>query len=68
MPFADDIRKYSFPSLTELISKKGERIMIHPSLPTKVQFDAMDEFVDAMDLMHAGDKDESGYERRHALS
>lgn len=61
MPFADDVRKYSFPSLEHLVSQKGETITDHPFIPTTEQMDAMDRFVDAMDLMQAGDKDESGY-------
>ena len=60
MPFADDVRKYAFPSLDNLISKKGERVTTHPFLPTEEQLKVMDDFVDAMDLMKAGDKDEHG--------
>ncbi len=60
MPFADDVRMYTFPSLNELVSKKGEKITEHPHKPTKEQEDAMDNFVDAMDIMQAGDKDENG--------
>jgi ATP-dependent DNA helicase 2 subunit 2 len=61
MPFADDVRKYTFASLDKLVSKKGELITEHPYLPTKEQLDAMDKFVDSMDLMDAGDKDQDGY-------
>lgn len=60
MPFADDVRKYTFASLDQLVSKKGEAIKEHPYIPTKAQITAMDEFVDAMDLMDAGEKDEEG--------
>lgn len=60
MPFADDVRKYTFQSLENLVSRKGEKIMTHPYLPTENQLDAMDKFVDAMDLMQAGDKDDEG--------
>lgn len=60
MPFADDVRKYTFASLDHLVSKKGEVIQQHPYLPTDSQLDAMENFVDAMDLMAAGDKDEEG--------
>ncbi|EGN94086.1 hypothetical protein SERLA73DRAFT_114994 [Serpula lacrymans var. lacrymans S7.3] len=60
MPFADDVRKYNFASLDYLMSKKGERIMKHPYIPTDDQLSAMENFVDAMDLMDAGDKDEEG--------
>ncbi|KII86366.1 hypothetical protein PLICRDRAFT_700428 [Plicaturopsis crispa FD-325 SS-3] len=61
MPFADDVRKYTFASLDNVISKKGEVITKHPYIPTESQMEAMDAFVDAMDLMEAGDKDDDGY-------
>ena len=60
MPFADDVRRYTFASLTNLVNKKGEVLTEHPYLPTKGQIDAMGNFVDAMDLMDAGEKDEEG--------
>ncbi|KAG6902972.1 hypothetical protein C0995_008545 [Termitomyces sp. Mi166 len=60
MPFADDVRKYTFASLDHLVNKKGEVLTEHPFIPTEEQLDAMDNFVDAMDLMDAGDKDEEG--------
>ncbi|KAJ7785660.1 SPOC domain-like protein [Mycena metata] len=60
MPFADDVRKYTFASLDKLVSKKGEVLKEHPFLPTEAQMEAMDEFVDKMDLMDAGEKDEEG--------
>jgi ATP-dependent DNA helicase 2 subunit 2 len=64
MPFSDDVRKYTFASLDKLVSKKGE-VKDHPYIPTANQLTAMDNFVDAMDLMHAGEKDETGYVRVH---
>lgn len=60
MPFADDVRHYTFPSLFTLVSRSGEKITKHPYIPTEEQLEAMDDFVDAMDLMEAGDKDENG--------
>ncbi|KAF7986188.1 hypothetical protein HWV62_38598 [Athelia sp. TMB] len=60
MPFADDVRKYTFGSLETLVNKKGEVVDKHPYLPTDEQQEAMDNFVDAMDLMYAGEKDEEG--------
>lgn len=60
MPFADDVRKYTFASLDHLVNKKGEILTEHPYLPTQEQLDKMDDFVDAMDLMAAGEKDENG--------
>ncbi|KAF9259906.1 ku80-like protein [Marasmius fiardii PR-910] len=60
MPFADDVRKYTFASLDRLVSKKGEILTEHPYIPTEEQQEAMDDLVDAMDLMEAGPKDEEG--------
>lgn len=60
MPFADDVRKYTFASLDVLVNKKGERVVEHPYIPTEEQLEAMDSFVDAMDLSTAGEKDEDG--------
>ncbi|KAJ7771956.1 SPOC like C-terminal domain-containing protein [Mycena maculata] len=60
MPFADDVRKYTFASLDKLISKKGEVLAEHAYIPNEKQLEAMDNFVDAMDLMDAGEKDEEG--------
>lgn len=61
MPFADDIRKYMFPSLDRLVNRQGELVTRHPYLPTEEQLEAMDDFVEAMDLTEAGEKDEEGY-------
>ncbi|KAH9938974.1 SPOC domain-like protein [Epithele typhae] len=60
MPFADDVRNYSFASLETLVNKKGEVVKEHPYLPTEEQMDAMEAFVDAMDLSDAGEKNEEG--------
>ncbi|KAI0039555.1 SPOC domain-like protein [Auriscalpium vulgare] len=60
MPFADDVRKYTFPPLEHLVNKKSEHVTKHPYIPTDEQLEAMENFVDAMDLMDAGDKDEEG--------
>jgi ATP-dependent DNA helicase 2 subunit 2 len=61
MPFADDVRKYTFASLNTLLSKDGHEVKTHAYLPTDEQMNIMDDFVDSMDLMEAGDKDEEGY-------
>lgn len=42
------------------MNKKGELLTDHPFIPTKEQLDVMDNFVDAMDLMDAGEKDDEG--------
>ncbi|KAH9949516.1 SPOC domain-like protein [Amylocystis lapponica] len=60
MPFAEDVRNFPFASLDRLVTRKGEVLEQHPYLPTTEQMDAMENFVDAMDLMDAGEKDENG--------
>lgn len=60
MPFADDLRKYTFQSLDKFYNRKGETIEHHPNIPTDEMMTAMDKFVDSMDLMDAGEKDEEG--------
>ncbi|KAI0693769.1 SPOC domain-like protein [Cerioporus squamosus] len=60
MPFAEDVRNFPFASLETLVNKKGEIVTEHPYLPTKEQMEAMEDFVDAMDLSDAGEKDEEG--------
>ena len=61
MPFADDVRKYNFASLDRLINKKGQLVEQHPYLPSDEQMDAMADFVDAMDLMNAGEELDDGF-------
>ncbi|KAF9073930.1 SPOC domain-like protein [Rhodocollybia butyracea] len=63
MPFADDVRKHTFPSLSVIKNKKGETLTEHPYIPTENQSEAMDEFVDSLDLMEAGLKDEESGKR-----
>lgn len=43
-----------------MITTKGEKLAKHPYIPTDEQMEAMENFVDAMDLMQAGEKDEEG--------
>lgn len=61
MPFADDVRKYAFSPLQHLLNRKGEVVTTHPFIPTDEQQDAMDAFVDAMDLGDAGPKNNLEY-------
>ncbi|PCH33115.1 SPOC domain-like protein [Wolfiporia cocos MD-104 SS10] len=60
VPFADDIRNFPFESLSKLYAKSGKEVKEHPYLPTKAHMDAMDRFVDELDLMTAGEEDEDG--------
>jgi ATP-dependent DNA helicase 2 subunit 2 len=59
MPFAEDNRNYTFQSLDLLYNKKGVRIENHPTIPTEDMLEAMDRFVDSMDLMEV-EKDDKG--------
>jgi len=68
MPFADDLRKYTFHSLDKLYNKKGGTIEHHPNIPTDEMMTAMDKFVDSMDLMDAGEKDEEVFASHHRES
>ncbi|KAG2046414.1 SPOC domain-like protein [Suillus hirtellus] len=60
MPFADDVRKYTFASLENLVSKNGESVTKHPYLPTEDQLEVMGKFIDSMDIMYLGEKDDKG--------
>jgi ATP-dependent DNA helicase 2 subunit 2 len=52
LPFAEDERKFILPSLTSLETRSGNKTVTTHSrlLPTKEMLDAMDDYVDAMDL------------------
>lgn len=67
MPFADDVRNYRFPSLDNPVSKTGNILEKHPYIPTDIQMEAMDEFVDAMDLTVGGEDDEDTGQVLHFL-
>lgn len=54
MPFAEDVRNYSFPSLDNLVNKKGEAATKHPFIATDAMVKEMEKWVDRMDLMAAG--------------
>ncbi|KAG8984122.1 ATP-dependent DNA helicase II subunit 2 [Tulasnella sp. JGI-2019a] len=56
VPFAEDIRNYTFPSLDNLKNRKGELVSKHPHLTTDDMVDAMEKWVDDMDLMKAEDE------------
>ncbi|GAA5821247.1 hypothetical protein JCM11251_004533 [Rhodosporidiobolus azoricus] len=60
LPYAEDIRAFSFASLDRLFNRKGERLSEHKLLPTAEQENAMDAFVDSMDMTTAGPPDEEG--------
>ncbi|TIB91063.1 SPOC domain-like protein [Wallemia mellicola] len=56
IPFADQMRNYSFPSLERVVTKSGEPLQNHKYLPTDKMCLAMDNFVNSMDLHDTDDK------------
>lgn len=62
MPYAEDIRNYTFPSLDDLKNRKGEAVSKHPHITTDAMVDAMEKWVDDMDLMEA-EEEADGYVR-----
>lgn len=60
LPFAEDMRMYKFPPLDRIVTISGKVIKEHRHLPTQALQDAMDDFVDQMDIS-TFDKDEEGY-------
>jgi len=60
LPFAEDVRSYQFPPLDKVLTITGNVLTEHRLLPSDNLQQAMDDYVDAMDLSEAG-KDEDGY-------
>lgn len=58
IPFAEDFREHKFPPLDRIVTISGKVLKEHRNLPNKRLQDAMDDFVDAMDLSSAGMEDE----------
>lgn len=59
VPFAEDVRHYTFASMDKVVTMKGKILTKHRNLPTEEQDDAMSEYVDSMNLM-AFQYDEEG--------
>ncbi|KAL4808894.1 SPOC like C-terminal domain-containing protein [Aspergillus unguis] len=57
LPFAEDVRTYRFPPLDKVITVSGKVVTQHRNLPSDDLQDAMDKYVDSMELM---DTDEDG--------
>jgi ATP-dependent DNA helicase 2 subunit 2 len=60
VPFAEDIRHYTFAPLDKVVTMKGKVLTKHRNLPTEEQDEAMSEYVDNMNLMTFA-HDEKGY-------
>ena len=50
LPFAEDLRSYRFPPLDKVLTVSGKSLTSHRNLPSEELQDAMDKFVDSMDL------------------
>jgi ATP-dependent DNA helicase 2 subunit 2 len=66
VPFAEDMRPYTFAPLDKVVTMKGKVLTKHRSLPTEEQDEAMSEYVDSMNLMTV-QRDEEGYTYIHIL-
>ncbi len=60
LPFAEDIRSYRFPPLDRVVTVSGKVLTVHRNLPSGALRDAMDAYVDSMDLSTLGKDDEGG--------
>jgi ATP-dependent DNA helicase 2 subunit 2 len=60
VPFAEDIRQYTFAPLDKVVTMKGKVLTKHRNLPTEEQDEAMSNYVDSMNLMTFS-HDEKGY-------
>lgn len=60
LPFAEDVRDYSFASLTNIFDRHNEAVKVHKFLPTEIQNKAMAQLVDAMDYTDPSNVDEDG--------
>lgn len=61
LPFAEDVRIYSFPPLDRVITTSGAIMKKHRNLPNDDLVKSMSDYVDSMDLSTFG-RDENGYE------
>ena len=59
LPFAEDMRSYKFPPLDRIVTISGKIIKEHRNLPNQALKDAMDDFVDQMDIS-TFEKDDEG--------
>ena len=60
MPFAEDLRRFVFPSLDIIKDKHGKQKTSHRFIPTPDMQKSMDDLVQSSDLRGAGPKDDDG--------
>lgn len=59
LPFAEDMRSFTFPPLDKIVTVSGKNILQHRNLPNDALLEAMGDYVDAMDVS-SYEKDEEG--------
>jgi ATP-dependent DNA helicase 2 subunit 2 len=59
LPFAEDVRVYRFPPLDRVVTTSGTTVKTHRNLPNDDLIEAMNDYVDSMDLSKF-DKDDNG--------
>lgn len=50
VPFAEDVRSYRFPPLDKVVTVSGKVVIEHRNLPSESLQDAMNKYVDSMEL------------------
>jgi ATP-dependent DNA helicase 2 subunit 2 len=58
LPFAEDMRSFTFPPLDKIVTVGGKHITTHRSLPNEALMNAISDYVDALDLTTFGKDDE----------
>ncbi|RGB33638.1 SPOC like C-terminal domain-containing protein [Rhizophagus diaphanus] len=53
IPFKEDYRRFTFPSLDRIVTKTGKELDVHEYLPTDEMLDKMGNFIENLDLMNA---------------
>lgn len=57
LPFAEDMRSFTFPPLDKVVTVGGKHITKHRNLPNDELMEAMSDYVDAMDISTFGRTD-----------
>ncbi|THC91303.1 hypothetical protein EYZ11_009227 [Aspergillus tanneri] len=55
LPFAEDVRTYRFPPLDRVITVSGKVVTTHRNLPSNDLQDAMDKYVNSMEMVETND-------------
>nr|POE88242.1 atp-dependent dna helicase ii subunit 2 [Quercus suber] len=58
LPFAEDVRSYKFPPLDRVVTVSGRTLKMHRNLPNDELQDAMNVYVDSMELSTYGRDDD----------